>query len=280
MAYLHQASATVADTAKLSLSMWFRIPSDGGMQINSFSQSLLNFGLNGESDLLKASTIQLTSSGSQWFIRAFLFGGAVVNPLAPPPFFGMNNQFNSNGMTSLGETTIDAWHHLAIGYDGSQGIGGNQGLSASPVFKVILDGSTVAGTASASTPANSAIFDAGRTSNGLYVQGFPIGMPLTTEQLETPLQFTHKIEFGDTQIWFDSYIDWSDPDNFAKLVTVTGDIGSPASMAEAAIEFGDPQFKFTGGADQFGNNLGTGGSLTKIGTLTNFSPNPSCVMVA
>jgi hypothetical protein len=272
MAYQYQSATPVADAAKFSLSQWFWLPSVGGTQLNGTPQSLLNWGLNGPDDLLKASTIVLQSAASLWRFRVFCFGGGVVNPAPPPPFMGMNNTWLGATMATIGSQTFDAWHHLAIGYDGSQGIGGFQGLSASPVFKVRIDGVVASGVATASSAAASSIFDAGRASNGMYVEGFPVGLPVTPEQEGFPLQFTHKIAFGHTMMWFGTYIDFSDAGNFAKFVTERGGRGIAASPATAIAEFGEPHLWFEGNAKQFKTNRGTGGEFTQVGTLTDFTP--------
>lgn len=285
MSYLYQPATLAADTFKLAYSTWFYLPATNGVQLNGQPQSLLSFGLNGIDDLLKASYLQLSGAGGSWLLQAFLFGGAVTNPLPPPPMFGMLNRWLSSNMAVLGAQTHDAWHQLAISWDGSQGVvpSSFQLLSPNPVFSVVLDGVALVGTSSASSPASLSIFDAGRLSSGIYIQGFPVGLPVTTEQVDFPLQFTHEIEFGDTQMWVGRYVDWSLSSNFSNIVRVSCGIGVPAAVSLADAAYGTPAFRFVRdniSGIEFQTNLGTGGSFTVVGSsLIDFTPGPSVDLV-
>jgi hypothetical protein len=264
----------------MAMAIWFYLPSDGGVQLNGLPQSIFNFGLNGVDDLLRASRVGIFSGGGQWSIQAHLFGGGVVNPFPPPAYFGMNNQWISNGMATIGSQTHDFWHCLAMSWDGSQGVGGQfQKLSANPVFSVALDDTMISGTSSASSPANTAIYDATRTSDGLYIQGFPMGIPVTEDQQQYPLQFTETIIFHECQIWFNKYVDWSSSTNRSKvMIFQDGRVRPPADVRAAQDAFGSSDIWFLRDGPsgiKYENNQGTAGPFTVVGTNPqDFSPGP------
>lgn len=85
------------------------------------------------------------------------------------------------------------------------------------------------------------------------------------------------MRFSDFQLWSGQYIDWSNSNNFAKVVTITGGIGRPTNTNMASAAFGLPAILFKGDSSTSGFriNRGTGGSFSKIGTLSNFTPGPS-----
>jgi hypothetical protein len=69
----------------------------------------------------------------------------------------------------------------------------------------------------------------------------------------------------------DQFIDPTNADNLAKFITTEGKPVNP-TVAEAA--FGAPTFRFRGPASGIATNIGTGGTFTKTGTVTDYSPGP------
>lgn len=82
--------------------------------------------------------------------------------------------------------------------------------------------------------------------------------------------------YGPTYIWFNTYIDFNISNNASAFVSIdnTG-LATPAASSSIRNTFGIPQYEFRGGADRFSNNLGSGGVMTKVGTLTDTMPAPS-----
>lgn len=77
------------------------------------------------------------------------------------------------------------------------------------------------------------------------------------------------VRFGDTQIWLGQYITPSDA-NMAKFVRSTGGGHGtyPTDRSAAATAFGTPTFWFKGSKATFIENLGTGGSFTQGGSIS------------
>lgn len=278
MSYLVQAATAIPDAYKLSMSIWFRIPTIGGVPNDGSQQNLFNFGLNGVDDLLLVSRLYLYYDGGAggWRIVFFGFGGGPnPNPFPPPNFFGMSNTWQS-ASTVL---AYDTWHHLALGYDGSQSIVGDgfHALSGSPIFVVAKDRAILTGTAAASDP-TFGIFDATSGSTGMYVQGFPVGFPLTTEQFSFPLEFTFNIKFAEVQMWFGRYIDFSSTTNLNKFIDATGKPVDPTVAGGAWSAYGVPTIAFRRSSRAkrlFQTNQGTGGAFSVVGTApVDFTPGP------
>jgi hypothetical protein len=85
------------------------------------------------------------------------------------------------------------------------------------------------------------------------------------------------VDLGDYQLWTGTYIDWTIPANFSKIVTVNNGIGTPAPTSGAATAFGTQKILFKGKAsdNSYYTNQGIGGPFTLVGTATNFIPSPS-----
>jgi hypothetical protein len=79
------------------------------------------------------------------------------------------------------------------------------------------------------------------------------------------------IDYADVQIWVDQYIDPTNADNLAKFRTTGGKAVPPSVAADA---FGTQTFLFSGNAEGFANNTGSGGDFTKTGTVTDYTPGP------
>jgi hypothetical protein len=116
----------------------------------------------------------------------------------------------------------------------------------------------------------------------ISIVGSPIGIPnqasnATRSQIGYPptTSGTKAVDYGDTQVWFGTYIDPSVPANFAKFVNIVGGKGLPVDPAIAELAFGRPTFRFIGDHTKFPTNTGTGGAFSLVGTDIDFTPTPS-----
>ena len=91
--------------------------------------------------------------------------------------------------------------------------------------------------------------------------GFPAGPGYYVE-------FQPKLEYANVQIWLGTYIDPAYIDKFIS------EEGGPVDPSIAAATFGAPTFSFLGGQSTFRMNAGSGGSVTDVGTITDFTPGP------
>lgn len=78
------------------------------------------------------------------------------------------------------------------------------------------------------------------------------------------------LRVADVQIWMGTYIDGSDASNLAKFISG----GHPVDPDIALAAFGARSYFHKGPASDFVTNEGSGGSLTKTGTISDFSPGP------
>ncbi|WP_029587538.1 hypothetical protein [Bradyrhizobium sp. URHD0069] len=78
------------------------------------------------------------------------------------------------------------------------------------------------------------------------------------------------IKMGDVQIWVGQCIDPTV--HIAKFITAGG---RPVAPSVAAAEFGTQTYLFSGSAEDFIVNQGTGGDFTKTGTVTDYTPGPT-----
>jgi hypothetical protein len=105
----------------------------------------------------------------------------------------------------------------------------------------------------------------------LCVNGFEFGVPCQSD--DAPYQVP--LDFGDCQMWFGKFIDWSSSTNFSKIVSVAAGKGVPVDPAIAAAAFGQQTILFKGDHTHFPTNLGTGGTFSLVGTNIDFTPTPS-----
>lgn len=105
----------------------------------------------------------------------------------------------------------------------------------------------------------------------MNVLGFDVGLPVQSEDVASQ----PKLDYGDVQVWFGTYIDPTIAANYAKVVTISGGIGTPANPTIAAAAFGTQSLLFKGGASTFYTNAGNGGAFTKTGVISDFTPGPS-----
>lgn len=108
--------------------------------------------------------------------------------------------------------------------------------------------------------------------------GGTVGVPswAAFEAAIAPPSFTSAVNYGLYMLWLGQRIPYSEA-NYAKFVTVTNGIATPADNGQAAADaFGTPSIWLVPPAATFKTNLGTLGALTLAGTdPTNFAPRPS-----
>jgi hypothetical protein len=80
-----------------------------------------------------------------------------------------------------------------------------------------------------------------------------------------------RVQFGPIMIWTNRYIDWTNPDNYAAAVQSSGGRRTPQPVSVAVARFGSPSILCAGNVDTYSNNQGTGGSLSKVGTINDVS---------
>lgn len=107
--------------------------------------------------------------------------------------------------------------------------------------------------------------------SNLSVNSFEFGVPVQTADVAAQ----PALQMADFQMWFGQYIDWTDPDNFSKVVKITNGVGTPVNPSTAANAFGSQDILFKGNASSFYTNRGSGGIFTQVGTINNFTPTPS-----
>jgi hypothetical protein len=101
----------------------------------------------------------------------------------------------------------------------------------------------------------------------IAVSGTSIGFPtMTANRSQSP-----HVEIADVQIWFGQFIDPTNSANLAKFIDGSGNSVNP-SIAQSA--FGQPSFLLRGDAATFPVNQGSDGSVSKAGTISDFSPGP------
>lgn len=140
--------------------------------------------------------------------------------------------------TDFGVLVPGQWHHVFVSVDTNHGAG-------SKICNLLVDGVDVVDGA-ATVDADGA-FD-------ISVNGYHLWNP--------PKSFLNQY-YCNVMVWFDQCIDPT-VGNLAKFVD---DDGNPVDPAEAIAEFGTPAILFTGGADEFVVNQGSGGAFTPSGTI-------------
>jgi len=86
-----------------------------------------------------------------------------------------------------------------------------------------------------------------------------------------PSFYNSKFELADFMMWTGVSLDTSDTANRRLFIDVDGNPGVP-SVAIAAL--GAPVYDFRGPASGISTNNGSAGSVTKTGTITDFTPGP------
>jgi len=107
---------------------------------------------------------------------------------------------------------------------------------------------------------------------GILINGTPIGLPIVPNTI-TEVDPPTRRRYADVQGWFGTFIDPTDPANYAKFVTLShgGANGTNVKPSVAAASFGPQSLLFTGGKNRFYTNRGIGGAFTKVGTIIDSS---------
>ena len=101
----------------------------------------------------------------------------------------------------------------------------------------------------------------------IQVSGTEIGLPtMTANRSDSP-----RVRLAFVQVYFGQFIDPTNSTNLHRFITATG---SPVAPSVAQAAFGTPSYIFNGDASAFIVNGGTSGSVTKTGTVTDYSPGP------
>lgn len=295
MACLQQATTGIADCNRLTVSMWVRVPSTTiPVPGTNCALSLLTFGLGtwGVSYIRVAGCIQPTTNVPPVGIQV-IFCSPVYDIGGGNFRVKFIQAVTTNDFGTGKIFTFDKWHHLLIATDVSQNnfwCGDNYAPDAPAAnwypFYIFMDGiSSITmtgynGTLRGFHPAGEEyiyVSDVGHTGNGFLVSGCPIAMPRYEPPGGALDNFSSAIEFADVQVWFGKYINPTVPSNFSKFVIISGNKGYPVDPSVAGNTFGQQTILFKGkGSDaSFWVNRGNGGTFTKTGTITDFTPAPS-----
>lgn len=166
-----------------------------------------------------------------------------------------------------------SWNHFFIAADATPGGSSDKAYVYIDAVRQPLGTSGIpSDTYSTSTtaPYNNNFFDYSQPIEFGF-SGADLGIPNPPENLT----FAPKVQYADFQMWIGTFIDPTDPTNFAKFVSVSDGVGTPVDPAIAASAFGEQTLLHMGGADAFFINRGTGGTFTKSGTIGDFTPTPS-----
>lgn len=119
----------------------------------------------------------------------------------------------------------------------------------------------------------------------MAVNGFDIGFPSKQTANAYPnngsadqtLSNNARNRYADVQAWFGTYADPTDPVVFSKFISIVGGLGLPVDPNAAAAYFGTHSILFKGKSSDssFFFNRGNGGSFSKFGTTSDFTPTPS-----
>lgn len=238
MAYLLQSSSTIPNSTSFTYSVWWRFPA------SSFP------GTFGNTPLFNF----LNTSGGEHHVRMFIQWDDTSHL-----YTFMSVQLPSAQFTTTAgpAVTSGAWHHSVFAFDGT-----NQ------IYYVRTDAATPPTADRFGTLVSDQFANNWIAGTSIPFTGMSIGIPYTDTTLNAV------VEFSDTQFW-NSFIDVSTSANYAKLVTLNGTTGTPASTSGAATAFGTQNLLFKGKASAFYTNRGSAGAFTKVGTLTDFTPGPS-----
>jgi len=204
--------------------------------------------------------VQLTSSGSPVTYTVSLLAGDRPSGWGYPST-SLYSEFDAVSIP----LTVGSWFHLAAA------INTVTPAACNIVINSVNRNATHNGTLSNDTGSSYSIPINGESA------GLPFNLNWKYGGGQTQADYQQIMEFSEVQLWFGQYIDWTDADNFAKVVKVAGGVGTPEDPAIAAAAFGTQQILFRGKASDasFYVNRGDGGAFTKTGTVTDFTPGPS-----
>lgn len=291
MGYLYNASASiVSESNKLSLSTWLRIPS-----IGIDTTKLIGFGEwghNTDASRERANRFYInyvTSAGGQgndlWYPGGFCWGmERERSPGNPSDAFLLEDSFGFSTIpytvSSVGGMQTDRWYHYAVAFNLGEDL---THFNPSGGFNIpqVLNGVQINVTGGNAGVTQDGVTGASRpvviTGTGLRMKGNDVSVPWLNATTGTGGELWHnKIDLAYFQLWYGTYIDWTNATNFSKVVTINGSTGTPASTSGAAAAFGQQTILFSGKASNsaFFVNRGTSGSFTKVGTASD-TPGPS-----
>jgi hypothetical protein len=111
------------------------------------------------------------------------------------------------------------------------------------------------------------IFDYVATKTWMNGTPMRIGGPTSLFYAPPAPDFSTRFQLQNFQAWMGRYIDWSNPANYAAVVSLSGGHGTPAPLSAASARFGRPTLAFAGKPGVFEINQGTAGAFTRAGTL-------------
>jgi len=238
-------------------------------------------------DMTPAATITLANQGADFFDGPNLPGAInQVYAFASKPlvYVMMNGVDCSPTWCSFGKP-------MRVG---SAGVAGATlvNVDADPETEPNYPDEYACGVISATRGSASLIFDSGgfpenhntagesvsMTGLATRANGDQFGFPRSSDYPGNEFSFTSPIvRLANVKVWIGQSVDvFAEKDKF---VSENNGVGVPADSL-ANLAFGEPDFSFRGGSTAFPINLGAGGEFTKTGTLTDFSPAPSYVVVA
>lgn len=269
MGYLVNGAPVVTESNAMTLSTWVRIPATEAA--NTYA-GFVHWGLESTAHInAKVNYIGLTKSGGNWRLTGSITGAG--RERAPPG--DTTNVADNIGIFATPATiSVGSWYHFLVaisagGNLNSYGVDGGQVGTAVINASVQDSFSIVANTGPLSNILN---FATELTGNGLRMYGKPCGVPwvIVGNDSQSRNQSQSRIDMADFQLWYGLYIDPTNASNFSKFVTITGNVGRPASTLGAANAFGEPHILFSGKASNrsFYINRGTGGEFTLTGSGT------------
>jgi hypothetical protein len=255
MGYLIRAGLSASNSYFVSGSIWFRLI--GGMNQNLLS--IYTSDANGGPD-----------GGLQMFMTA----GSNLGPSYPRAGVDITFSAAGYGLNHFGAVagefvvTGDAWHNLAFAIDANHtGVPSILYGDPDPYNAILVFDGVSRGFVTGNFPSTPDI-------EPIKFSGMDVGIPDLpgSAYADGGVESLPAVAFGDYQIWTGKFIDWSNPSNYSKVVSISGGHGTPVDPKIAAAAFGTQTILFEGNAASFVNNLGTGGAFTKIGTATDFTP--------
>ncbi len=305
-------NTSIADTKKLSLATWFRIPASGSPSFDGRQQYLFEFGVVPEGALTDNCHLRISRNDTSTIITARLTG--VARDIAGGDFgqdiphidiAATNQELGAgNGFTTPFFTSV-TWNLLCFSVDLSTsdvasvgaGPGYTVGTLATMVFnKVNLLTKSLDTQFNGYFPDGLGLRSSGSGSNWIYnqnplyggapdpaytiptfnmsVSGTQIGIPCNAEDIGSRAPYVLGRAY--THVWFGQYIDWTNATNLSKVVTTDG--RPPTNPQTASTYFGAPDLHFYRDKKtkvNFITNHGSGGAFTLVGGQPDFTPGPS-----
>jgi len=300
MGRLVQASSQIANTNKFTLSGWFRIPT--ALLVSNTDMHLFSFGDGGDDHNLENSEIRVrnVNNASDTLIEAYfsgplfsdpednrydIFGGNYDDAPMADTSGGSGNGFFYDQIAhraALGSKIVkDQWYHLFVAADlsvaDSISFIPQSRVTRSRKIDIYLDRDRLVGQYRLAVGLS--IFTAGVTAPLPAFNFLASGLSMAIPSPDYRVSLQNGVEYDDLQVWFGTYVEPTS-DNLDRFVKEVNGVGRKVSPSVAAEAFGEPTLLFKGGAEQFKTNRGTGGTFTKVGTLTDFTPTASYEVIA